>query len=143
MFCAAPELSDDSKSLIVARGETCYVILNLYPYTNGHLMIVPFAHLSMLSDLPSDAATELIELAKMAQLVLAETYRPNGFNIGLNLGEAAGAGIAQHLHLHVVPRWIGDANFMTVTGETRVHPEALDQTFARLSAAFAKHKDAK
>jgi ATP adenylyltransferase len=119
---------------IVSRGETCFVCLNAYPYTTGHMMVVPYAHVDSLAVLERDAACEMMETARRAESGLRMIYRPDGLNMGLNLGEAAGAGIAGHLHLHVLPRWVGDTNFMTVTGETRVLPEALDVSWAKLRA---------
>jgi ATP adenylyltransferase len=121
---------------IVDRGEHCFVCLNIYPYTTGHLMIVPYQHLDSLAELPSAGAQELIELAQRAETVLRKVYNPDGLNMGLNLGEAAGAGIAGHIHLHALPRWSGDTNFMTVTAETRVLPEPLDVTWGKLRSNF-------
>jgi ATP adenylyltransferase len=112
------------------------VCLNAYPYSTGHVLISPYRHLDSLASLSRDEACELILVAQRAEVVLRQVYRPGGLNIGLNLGEAAGAGIAGHLHLHALPRWLGDTNFMTVTGETRVLPEALDVTWAKLRNAF-------
>lgn len=121
---------------IVYRGVHCFVCLNAYPYSTGHVLISPYRHLDSLASLPADAAHELIHLAQRTEVVLRQVYRPGGLNIGLNLGDAAGAGIAGHLHLHALPRWIGDTNFMTVTGETRVLPEELDVTWIKLRVAF-------
>jgi ATP adenylyltransferase len=121
---------------IVYRGDHCFICLNVYPYSTGHVMIVPYQHLDSLAALPPAAASELIELAQRAETVLREVYRPDGLNMGLNLGEAAGAGIAGHIHLHALPRWSGDTNFMTVTAETRVLPEALDVTWSKLRSNF-------
>lgn len=121
---------------IVYRGAHCFICLNAYPYSTGHLLITPYRHLNSLADLSPDAAQELILTAQRAETALRQVYRPGGLNMGLNLGEAAGAGIAEHIHLHVLPRWIGDTNFMTVTGETRVLPETLDVTWARLRPVF-------
>jgi ATP adenylyltransferase len=123
---------------IVFRGRSCFVCLNAYPYSTGHVLIVPYQHLDSLAALPAAAAGELIELAQRSETALREAYHPDGLNMGLNLGEAAGAGIADHLHLHALPRWSGDTNFMTVTAETRVLPEALDVTWSKLRAAFQK-----
>lgn len=136
MFCRAADDEDAARALVVVRGHASYVILNLYPYTSGHLMIVPYAHVSTPLDLDSGTLTEMMTLVQRAQLALDATYAPNGYNIGMNVGKAAGAGIAQHLHMHVVPRWIGDANFMSVVGETRVVPEELEVTYQKLLAAF-------
>jgi len=123
---------------LVLRGKHCFISLNAYPYTSGHVMVMPYAHLDRLSKLPREAAHELIDLSQLTERVLQRVYRPQGFNFGLNLGEAAGAGVAGHLHLHAMPRWVGDSNFMTVVGETRVIPEELDATWARLRQGFAE-----
>jgi ATP adenylyltransferase len=135
-FCKALESHDDPKALILHRARFNFIILNLFPYTSGHLMIVPYEHLAMLSELDRETTREMMELAKGAQLALAAEYKPDGFNIGMNLGRAAGAGVADHLHLHVVPRWVGDANFVSVVGETRVLPEDLSTTYERLKKHF-------
>jgi len=121
---------------IVYRGVHCFVCLNAYPYSTGHVMIVPYQHLDSLAALPPAPAVELIQLAQRAEATLRGVYKPGGLNMGLNLGEAAGAGIADHIHLHVLPRWIGDTNFMTVTAETRVLPEPLDVTWSKLRSNF-------
>ena len=138
IFCDALRNPDDRASLIVHRGNACFVILNLYPYNNGHLMVVPHAHVSTIEDVPAEAAAEMMTLAQTAVGVLRVMYGPHGFNLGINLGASAGAGIASHVHLHVVPRWSGDTNFMTVTGETRVIPEDLGETWARMQATWPK-----
>jgi ATP adenylyltransferase len=114
----------------------CYVLLNLYPYTNGHLMVAPYAHVAELDELNTEAASELMTLARTSVRHLKAAYKPHGLNVGMNLGECAGAGVAGHLHLHILPRWVGDANFMTVVGETRVMPEELSETYRKLKAAF-------
>ena len=121
---------------ILERGTTCYTCLNAYPYSSGHIMVVPYAHEASLAELPSETAIELIETAQRAERAIRQVYRPNGLNFGLNLGQAAGAGVANHLHLHGLPRWIGDTNFMTVIGETRILPETLDVTWERLRSVF-------
>lgn len=136
IFCRAPEAPDPAEALVLGRSTRCYAILNLYPYTSGHLMIVPYHHVAKLSDLDAESAADMMELAKIAERALGEVYRPDGVNIGMNLGKAAGAGIAEHIHLHVLPRWFGDANFLTVTGETRVLPEDLSTTYQKLSPHF-------
>jgi ATP adenylyltransferase len=123
---------------IVYRGKHCFICLNIYPYSTGHVLIVPYQHLDSLASLPAEAAHELIHLAQRAESALREAYKPDGINMGLNLGEAAGAGIAEHIHLHALPRWSGDTNFMTVTAETRVLPESLDVSWAKLTAPFHK-----
>jgi ATP adenylyltransferase len=136
VFCLAPDADDPRAALVVGRSSRCYAILNLYPYTSGHLMIVPYVHASSLADLDTETSSEMMTLAKRAQRALVEVYNPNGFNMGINQGSAAGAGIAEHLHMHVVPRWNGDSNFMTVVGETRVLPEDLSATFDKLRPYF-------
>jgi ATP adenylyltransferase len=123
--------------LFVHRGATAFIILNKFPYNNGHLMVVPFRHVARLADLASDELFEVLSLAQAAEMALERVYRPHGFNMGINLGRSAGAGIADHLHLHVVPRWDGDTSFMTVFGETRVLPEELSATAIRVRDALA------
>ena len=125
IFCDALAVNDDARTLIVLRGTKVFVILNLYPYTTGHVMVVPYAHIADFAGADPDMLFEMMRLAQRVQTALAETYHPQGYNLGMNLGRAAGAGVTGHLHLHVLPRWTGDANFMTVTGETRVEPEEL------------------
>lgn len=136
VFCSAVEKASDREYFIAYRGQLNFVILNLYPYTSGHLMIVPYEHTASLAQVSSDTTTEMMELAKSAQRALEAEYRPEGFNVGMNLGKSAGAGVAEHLHLHVVPRWTGDANFVSVVGETRVLPEELAATYDRLKKHF-------
>ncbi|HKY05283.1 MAG TPA: HIT domain-containing protein [Blastocatellia bacterium] len=136
VFCLAVEKSSDREHFIVYRGMLNFVILNLYPYTSGHLMIVPYEHTALFAEVSPETTTEMVELAKRAQRALEAEYRPEGFNIGMNLGKCAGAGVAEHLHLHVVPRWAGDANFVSVVGETRVLPEELATTYDRLKKHF-------
>ncbi len=136
VFCAALQQEDGSENLIVARGERAFVIMNAYPYTSGHLMVLPYQHAPDLSDLDSETRAEMFELVTKASQVLREIYSPEGFNIGINMGEAAGAGIEEHIHIHVVPRWMGDTNFMTAVGQTRVLPEALEETFRRVKDAW-------
>lgn len=128
--------SEDEKHFVVHRARHNYVVLNIYPYISGHLMIVPHEHAADLYAISKEASDELMDLAKSAQAVLRETYNPHGFNLGMNLGQAAGAGVADHLHLHVMPRWMGDANFMTTVGETRVIPEDLQTTYEKLKGCF-------
>jgi ATP adenylyltransferase len=130
------ELAEQAAN-IVYRGETCFVCLNAFPYSTGHVMVIPYRHTDSLAGLEDAEAGEMMRLAQRTETCLREVYRPDGLNFGLNLGEAAGAGIAHHIHLHGLPRWSGDTNFMTVIGETRVLPEALDITWAKLRAAFA------
>ena len=140
VFCAAlagvAEASTHDPSLIVSRAETCFVILNLYPYNNGHVMVVPNRHIGSLAEASAAELGELMTMAQRAEVALSEAYRPHGMNLGINLGRPAGAGIPGHLHLHVVPRWEGDTNFMTVVGTTRVVPETPPQTLARLVPIF-------
>jgi len=123
---------------LIYRGKDCFVCLNAYPYTSGHVMAMPYAHLNRLSLLSTEAAHELIDLAQRTEQVLERLYHPHGFNFGLNLGKAAGAGVAEHLHLHALPRWIGDTNFMTTIAESRILPEELDATWKRMRAEFGK-----
>jgi ATP adenylyltransferase len=137
IFCLKPRQNRDAQNMILYRGTHCYVILNLYPYTTGHLMVVPFTHVAMLEDASKETLQELMELTAAASRHLRSVYKPKGLNIGMNLGECAGAGIAGHLHMHLLPRWPGDVNFMTAIGETRVLPEDLETTYQRLSRAFA------
>jgi ATP adenylyltransferase len=136
IFCDAVAAGDDEKMLIVLRGEKSYIILNAFPYTSGHLMVVPYVHVADLALVEQETLTEMMVLAQRAKLALEHTYHPDGYNLGMNLGRAAGAGVTGHLHLHVLPRWSGDANFMTVVGETRVEPEALSTTYEKLKKAF-------
>ena len=136
MFCEAPKVNDDAKTHIVYRGEHCYVILNAYPYTPGHVMVVPYVHLDEVQKLPTEAANEMIGLSQRMETVLRELYHPDGINLGMNIGKAAGAGIAGHIHMHVLPRWVADSNFVSVVGETRVLPETLDVTWAKMRKAL-------
>ena len=129
IFCDKPAEHQDAKNLIVHRGQLAYVILNLYPYNNGHMLIVPYQHTASLEALAAPALTELMRLSQQALAALRAMYAPQGFNLGMNLGAPAGAGIADHLHLHVVPRWAGDSNFMTTLAATRVIPEDLKDTY--------------
>ncbi|HEX4999543.1 MAG TPA: HIT domain-containing protein [Terriglobia bacterium] len=136
VFCIGEDTRSDRERLIVHRATHSFVILNLYPYTSGHFMVAPYAHIDRLSLASAEVLAEIMTLAQRGVAALQSLYRPDGFNIGMNLGVAAGAGIKEHIHLHVVPRWTGDANFMTVTGETRVLPEELGVTYQRLQEAF-------
>jgi len=133
-----PREQAEKAALIVHRGENTYVVLNRFPYTSGHVMVLPYAHESSLAALPSEIAHELMDTAQRMEVVLGETYRPDGVNMGLNLGKAAGAGVQGHLHLHILPRWTGDTNFMTVVGETRVLPEDLETTWQRVRENYLK-----
>jgi ATP adenylyltransferase len=123
---------------LVLRGKLCFVCLNAYPYTSGHVMVMPYAHLARLAALPTETAHELMDLAQRTERVLEKVYSPQGYNIGMNLGRAAGAGVAGHLHLHAMPRWTGDTNFMTTVGETRVLPEELMVTWKRMREEFER-----
>ncbi len=136
IFCLNSSLNDDKTHYILHRAEKNFVLLNLYPYTSGHLMIAPYAHVPSLSESEPTALQEMMLLAQRAEAALRKVYNPSGFNVGLNIGESAGAGIAGHIHMHVLPRWLGDANFMTTIGETRVMPEDLETTYAKLLEAF-------
>ena len=136
VFCDAVQAGDDHKALIVHRAQHCFVILNAYPYTPGHVMIVPYVHLDELRKLPADAANEMMELSQRMESALRELYHPDGINLGMNIGKAAGAGIAGHIHMHVLPRWVADANFVSVVCETRVLPEMLEETWQRMRKAL-------
>jgi ATP adenylyltransferase len=126
---------------IVLRARHCFICLNTYPYTSGHVMAMPFAHIDRLAGLPVETAHELMDLAQRTERALERVYTPHGFNFGLNVGQAAGAGVAGHVHLHAMPRWVGDTSFMTTVAETRVLPEDLETTWKRLRAAFAADRD--
>jgi ATP adenylyltransferase len=136
IFCTKPAAGDDDAAHIVARGEWCFVMLNTFPYNNGHVMVAPFEHVPSIEDLDPPVLLELMELTKKSLGVLREAYAPEGFNIGINQGAVAGAGVADHVHLHVVPRWGADTNFMPVIGSTRVLPQSLDDSLSTLKASF-------
>jgi len=136
VFCEA--LNGEQASLIVFRGATCYVILNLFPYNNGHLMVVPNRHVATLVDARPDELAEMMALTRLSEMGLREAFNPEGINVGINLGKAAGAGILEHLHIHLVPRWTGDTNFMTIIGQTRVLPQELPATADRLRPIFER-----
>jgi len=136
IFCDLPKLGNDAQARIVHRGQDCYIVLNTYPYTPGHVMIVPFAHLDELQKLPSTAAHEMIDLSQRMEKILRQLYTPDGLNLGMNIGKAAGAGVAGHIHMHALPRWVADANFVSVVGETRILPETLDVTYDRIKRAL-------
>jgi ATP adenylyltransferase len=136
IFCASADPSRDD--LVLIRTAACYAILNLYPYNNGHLMIVPNRHIASLSVTTAAEQTDLMRLTRHAEMALTEAYSPQGINIGINLGRPAGAGVLDHLHVHLVPRWSGDTNFMTVVGNVRVLPEDLSATRARLKPIFER-----
>jgi ATP adenylyltransferase len=132
VFCIGDDLSRDAERLVVYRGVHNFIILNLFPYTSGHVMVAPYEHLNTLALARTEQMSEMMQLAKRLLGALQKLYAPEGFNIGMNLGQAAGAGIREHFHLHVVPRWTGDSNFTTVISETRVLPEELSRTYQRL-----------
>lgn len=136
IFCTAIDQPDGPANLILARGELAFVILNRYPYTSGHLMVVPYEHESTFELLDPATRSEIMELLTRAMSVLRAVYNPEGFNVGSNIGAVAGAGVADHVHFHIVPRWGGDANFMTTLAQTRVLPEALEDTYLRLLAQW-------
>ena len=136
VFCQVLEAGDDEKVRIVFRGVHCFIILNTFPYTSGHAMIVPYAHLDELQRLPDPASQEMMQLSQRMEGVLRHLYNPDGVNLGMNIGKAAGAGVAGHIHMHILPRWVADANFVSVIGETRILPEALDVTWKRMREAL-------
>lgn len=140
LFCAKAALdpAQDRKELVLYRGRLNFVLLNLYPYTTGHVMVAPYAHVAQLDQLSQGELVEMMELAQRLQTSLHKSYNPEGYNLGMNIGKCAGAGVADHLHLHLLPRWIGDSNFMTVVGETRVQPEDLLTTYDKLAAFFPR-----
>lgn len=132
VFCIGEDRTKDAERLVVFRGSHNFIILNLFPYTSGHVMVAPYEHLQTITQASSEQLLEMMELSNRAIAALQKIYHPEGFNLGMNLGHSAGAGVREHFHLHVVPRWIGDANFMSITGETRVLPEELRTTHLRL-----------
>jgi ATP adenylyltransferase len=137
VFCTLLARDDEDESkFIIHRASHNFIVLNLYPYVSGHLLIVPYAHLAELSTAPKETTDEMMDLTKRCQKVLGEVYQPHGFNLGMNLGRAAGAGVADHFHMHIMPRWSGDANFMSTVGETRVIPEDLATTYEKLRGRF-------
>ena len=137
IFCAALARNNDAEMLIVHRAEKNFIILNRYPYTSGHVMVVPYAHVAELEECDAETLREMMALAQRMEAAFKHTYKPDGVNMGINLGRAAGAGVEGHLHMHVLPRWFGDTNFMTVTGETRVEPEDLPTTYDKLRRALS------
>lgn len=137
IFCDALAQNRDEETLIVHRGKKAFVILNRFPYTSGHLMLVPYQHVPDLAGCDPEALAEIMSLSQRLDAVFRKEYKPDGANLGMNLGRAAGAGVAGHIHLHMLPRWFGDTNFMTVAGETRVHPEELRTTYNRLRSALS------
>jgi ATP adenylyltransferase len=136
IFCEKGAAARDHDDFVIARGEFNFVLLNIFPYTTGHLMIAPFAHVGTLSDTPEPALAEMMRMAQKAEACLKSAYRAAGLNLGMNLGKCAGAGVADHIHLHMLPRWHGDANFMTTVGETRVLPEDLRDSWEKLRRAW-------
>jgi ATP adenylyltransferase len=138
VFCQAAAAERDEENLVIHRARKNYIILNRYPYSTGHLMVIPYEHVDMLQYASEETLQEMMLLTQRAQLHLREVYRPPGFNLGMNLGESAGAGIAEHIHMHVLPRWPGDTSFITTVAETRVLPEDLMVTWRKLHDAFAK-----
>ena len=136
IFCDMLRAGDDAKSRIVHRGRQCFIVLNTFPYTSGHVMIVPYDHVDELRKLSRESADEMMELSQRMEEVLRQLYSPSGINLGMNIGQAAGAGVAGHIHMHVLPRWTADSNFMTVVGETRILPESLEITYERIKEAL-------
>ena len=136
IFCSELASVDGPENLVVHRGTNAFVILNRFPYTSGHLMVLPFAHVSTMTELNPEIRSEMIELTNKAVLVLSDIYHPEGFNLGMNIGAAAGAGIAEHLHMHIVPRWAGDTNFMTAVADTRVLPEDLFESYQQIQQSW-------
>jgi ATP adenylyltransferase len=136
IFCLVQEIEDSPENLIAFRGTRSFVILNRYPYTSGHLMVVPYDHRATIEELDPETRAEMMELTSQSMTVLRRIYNPQAFNMGANIGEAAGAGVKEHVHIHIVPRWAGDTNFMSAVGETRVLPESLETTFARVRKGF-------
>ena len=136
IFCEAAASADDGESLVVFRGERVFVILNRYPYNSGHLMVAPYEHTGDLVHFEKESAAELMHVTQRSVALLEQVYSPEAFNVGMNLGKPAGAGVPDHLHVHVVPRWNGDTNFMPVVAETKVLPESLEQTYERLAPLF-------
>jgi len=136
VFCEKPALRQDRQSFILRRSRHAYVMMNIYPYNNGHLLIIPFRHLAAIEDLPAPVLLDMLQLAQRSLKALRKAYAPEGFNLGVNQGKVAGAGIEHHIHLHIVPRWSADTNFMPLLGETRVLPQHLMASYARLKATF-------
>lgn len=137
IFCAKPGEDDDEANLIVHRGERCFVILNRFPYTNGHLMVAPYEHVAALQELDAETIAEMMELAQRGMAALEAGYAPHGYNVGFNQGRVAGAGVEHHIHMHVVPRWGGDTNFMPVLGDTRVMNQTLEDSYETVRRGFS------
>lgn len=138
LFCRTRDESDNRKAMVIWRGEHCLAMLNAFPYCSGHILIAPYEHVDQLDKLASAAAREMMDVMQRMETALRQTYLPDGINFGMNLGRAAGAGIAQHIHMHGMPRWYGDTSFITTVSETRVLPEALDVTWERLRKAMKR-----
>lgn len=138
IFCDKPKEGDDSKNFILMRGKKCFVMMNIFPYNSGHLMVSPYRHAKDFEDLTDEESLELVEMVKKSIRILKRALNPHGFNIGINLGSVAGAGIEDHIHVHIVPRWSGDTNFMPVIGDTKVIPEMLQDTYRRLIEASSE-----
>lgn len=136
IFCDKPKQQNDAENLVLYRSERAFVMMNAFPYNNGHLLIAPYKHVPNILGLDDEDMLDMMRLTKICTQVLEKISYPHGFNIGINIGQVAGAGIADHIHLHVVPRWLGDTNFMPVVGETKVLPEALADTYAKLQSVF-------
>ena len=136
LFCGLVQSKNDEEVFIVHRAKYCFLILNAYPYTSGHIMVVPYEHVDQLQKLSTPAAEEMMALSQRLEGVIRELYHPDGINLGMNLGKAAGAGVANHIHMHILPRWFADVNFMTSVGETRVLPEDLKTTYKRIKSKF-------
>jgi ATP adenylyltransferase len=136
IFCTKPSAGDDRESLILHRGDNAFIIMNLYPYNTGHVMVTPFRHVGELEELGEDELVELMELTSLAIRAIKREMQPQGFNLGINLGKAAGAGFDEHIHMHIVPRWQGDTNFMPVVGESKVMPETIAASYDRLLKSF-------
>ena len=136
IFCAKPRQGDDEATLIVHRGELCFVMLNLFPYTNGHLMVAPYAHIGSIAEIDAETIAEMMAHAQQGIRMLERKYGPHGFNVGFNQGRVAGAGVEHHIHMHIVPRWGGDTNFMPVLGDTRVMPQTVAQSYETLKGTF-------
>ncbi len=140
IFCAKSqaETSEDQKNLVIYRGSYCFIMMNLYPYNTGHLLIAPYQHTGTLTQIPAETAQELFALTQKSEAALTEALHPHGFNLGMNLGKIAGAGFPNHAHMHIVPRWEGDTNFMPVLADVKIMPEFMEQTYAKITAAFEK-----
>ena len=143
IFCVKPSEDNDKKHLILFRSNFCFVIMNIFPYNNGHLMVVPSKHVSNLNGLNKEEINDLFETVQLCEDIITKVYSPDGMNIGMNLGKAAGAGIDEHLHVHIVPRWNGDVNFMSAIGGTRIIPESFEQAFSKLKEQFDNAKTEK